>query len=196
MIAALPGGWLEHIDRLVVQTGISKETAMSEIIEAVEAWTADPRRLAKRHLAERMPILATLEPSTADTLATARMSGFSPTERWAVLAESMHTGLSGDPYWPKLSQSLDQAAADGIDVQTLLPGLLAGSPLPDVHPARSLGFRLADAIPASHEAERARPGQPDVASHETLHASRQRDAAELARRSLAAPRSAPLRPRG
>ena len=53
VIAALPDGWIEHIDRLVGQTGISKQTAMSEVIDAVEAWTADPRGLVNKHLAER-----------------------------------------------------------------------------------------------------------------------------------------------
>ena len=70
VIAALSDGWIERTDRLVDQTGIAKHTAMSEVIDAVEAWTADPRGLAKKHIAERTPILRTPEPDTATTAAS------------------------------------------------------------------------------------------------------------------------------
>ncbi|CAN5643179.1 hypothetical protein BH10ACT8_BH10ACT8_25590 [soil metagenome] len=145
VIAALPDGWIERTDRLVDQTGIAKPTAMSEVIDAVEAWTADPRGLAKKHIAERTPTLRTPEPDTADTSAARTQLPPPPGQRWAALAESIHAGLSRDPYWPALARTIDQAATGGIDVQTLLPGLLDDNPLPDTHPARSLDFRLIDA---------------------------------------------------
>jgi DNA primase catalytic core len=145
VIAALPDGWIERTDRLVAQTGISKQTAMSEVIDAVDAWTADPRGLAKKHLAERPPILPTPEPATADTSTRSLAADLPPAQRWAALADSVHAGLSNDPYWPALARTIDQAAASGIDVNSLLPGLLADNPLPDEHPARSLDFRLVDA---------------------------------------------------
>jgi hypothetical protein len=145
VIAALPYGWIEHIDRLVDQTGIAKQTAMSEVIDAVEAWTADPRGLAKKHLAERTSILLTSDPATANTPTPDPAADLPPTQRWAALVDSVHAGLSNDPYWPALARTIDQATAAGIDVQTMLPGLFADNPLPDEHPARSLDFRLIDA---------------------------------------------------
>ncbi len=145
VIAALPDGWIGRTDRLVGQTGIAKPTAMSEVIEAVEAWTADPRGLAKKHLAERTPILHTPEADAANTSAARTQLPLPPAQRWAALAESVLDGLRSDPYWPALARTIDQAADGGIDVQTLLPGLLADNPLPDTHPARSLDFRLIDA---------------------------------------------------
>jgi DNA primase catalytic core len=148
VIAALPDGWLERIDRLVDQTGIAKQTAMSEVIDAVEAWTAAPRGLAKKHLAERAPILPTLEPATAETSTAAPGPGAPPAQRWAALADSVHAGLSNDPYWPALARTIEQAAAGGSDVDALLPSLITGNPLPDEHPARSLDFRLIDAAGA------------------------------------------------
>lgn len=90
VIAALPDGWIEHIDRLVDKTGISKQTAMSEVIDAVEAWTADPRELAKKHLAERPPILATPEPVPGGTLTSVPAGDLPPAQRWAALANSVH----------------------------------------------------------------------------------------------------------
>jgi DNA primase catalytic core len=170
VIAALPDGWIEHIDRLVDQTGIAKHTAMSEVIDAVEAWTADPRGLANRHLAERPPILPTPEPATPDTSTSAPAADSPPAQRWAALADSIHTGLSNDPYWPALARTIDQAAAGGIDVQTLLPCLLADNPLPDEHPARSLDFRLID---AAGDATRPTPRQPEPISREDDEAAAQ-----------------------
>jgi DnaB-helicase binding domain of primase len=84
VIAALPAGWTEHIDRLVDETGISKRTAMLEVIDAAEAWTADPRGLAKKHLAERPPILPTPGPVSRGISKSAPAGDLPPAQRWAV----------------------------------------------------------------------------------------------------------------
>ncbi len=185
VIAALPDGWIEHIDRLVEQTGISKQTAMSEVLDAVEAWTADPRGLAKKHIAERTPILRTSEPATADTSAAGSPAPVPPAQRWAALADSVHAGLSSDPYWPALARTIDQAAAGGIDVQTVLPGLLADNPLPDEQPARSLDFRLIDAAGDVTRPTTRRPEpisrEDDEAAARTRRAAADRETADRRR---------------
>jgi DNA primase catalytic core len=88
VIAALPAGWIEHIDHLVRETGVSKQTAISEVIDAAEAWTANPRALAKRHLAERPPILATPEPASGGVPTSVRSGDLLSDQEWATLANS------------------------------------------------------------------------------------------------------------
>ena len=194
VIAALPDGWIEHIDRLVDQTGISKPTAMSEVIAAVEAWTADPRGLAEKHLAERTPIPPTPEPAIADTSIPAPAVDLPPTQRWAALADSAHAGLSNDPYWPALARTIDQAAAGGIDVHALLPGLLADNPLPDEHPARSLDFRLVDAAGDVTRPNTRRP-EPISREDDEAGARTRRATADLATADRRRPPPTPEDPR-
>ncbi len=196
VIAALPDGWIEHIDRLMDQTEVAKPTAMSEVLEAVEAWTADPYGLAKKHIAERTSILRTPDFDTATTAATGPMVPARPSRRWAALAESVHAGLSSDPYWPALARTIDQAAGDGIDVDALLPNLVAAAAIPNTHPARSLDFRLIDAAGVL-----TRPTtRPNPISHEQDEAAQQarRSAADRAtadrRRPLTSPTPRPLEP--
>ena len=167
-------------------TRLSQTTAISEIIDAVEAWTADPGGLVNTRLAERPPILPTPEPATADTSTPALAADLPPAQRWAGLADSLHAGLSNDPYWPALARTIDQAAAGGIDVQTLLPRLLADNPLPDEHPARSLDFRLVD---AAGDVTRPSTHRPEPISREND------EAAARARRAAADRATAGRRPR-
>ncbi|HEX8093503.1 AAA family ATPase, partial [Jatrophihabitans sp.] len=91
VIAALPDGWIEHIDHLVDKTGISKQTAISEVIDAAEAWAADPRGLAKKHLAERPPIPPTPEPASGGTSELVPADELIPPQRWAALANSVQS---------------------------------------------------------------------------------------------------------
>jgi DNA primase catalytic core len=104
VIAALPAGWVEHIDHLVEETGVSKQTAISEVIDAAEAWTADPRGLAKKHLAERPPILPVPEPVSGGTSTLAPAGDSPPPQRWAALDNSVHA--------PTRRAAADRAAAD------------------------------------------------------------------------------------
>ena len=202
VIAALPDSWIERTTRLVDQTGIAKATAMSEVIDAVEAWTADPRGLAKKHLAERTPILCTSEPATADTSADTSATRppvpAPPAQRWAALADSVHAGLSSDPHWPALARTIEQAAAGGINVQTLLPDLLADNPLPDTHPARSLDFRLIDAAGDVTRPTTRRPEpisrDDDEAAARTRRAAADRQTADRRRPPPPPARRAPVEP--
>jgi DNA primase catalytic core len=192
VIAALPDGWLDRIDRLVAQTGISKQTAMSEVLDAVEAWIVDPRGLAKKHLAERTPILCTPEPDTATTAAAGTSVPVPPAQQWAALAESVHAGLSSDPYWPALARTINQAATGGIDIDALLPGLVADTPLPATHPARSLDFRLIDAAGDVTRPTTRRPEPISREDDDALARTRRAEADRVAvdRRRPAAPSAA------
>ncbi|HEX8081454.1 MAG TPA: MobF family relaxase [Jatrophihabitans sp.] len=96
VIAALPAGWIQHIDHLVDETGISKQTAISEVIDAVEAWTADPRGLAKRQLAERLPILPSPEPGSWGTSTSALAGDLPQSQRWAAPANSVQARARRD----------------------------------------------------------------------------------------------------
>jgi DNA primase catalytic core len=103
VIAALPDGWIEHIDHLVDETGVSKQTAIFEVIDAVEARTAAPRKLAKRHLAERSPVLLNPEPASGSTPTSAPADDLPSAQRWAALVKSVLA---------RASRAADQATAD------------------------------------------------------------------------------------
>jgi len=90
VIGALPPtSWAEHLTAVVTRTGIAPDTALSEVLDAGQAWANNPRDIAKRHLAERPPA----------TPHRAGQNGPPPTlpvtaaQRWAALADRLHPQL-------------------------------------------------------------------------------------------------------
>jgi hypothetical protein len=54
VIAALPAGtWATRMTQLVARTGVSPDIAVAELLDASQAWTADPPRQARLRCAER-----------------------------------------------------------------------------------------------------------------------------------------------
>lgn len=76
--------------------------------------------------------------------------------RWeALIAEP---SVIKDPYWPILTDRLDAAALEGIDVDQLVSAALAQGPLPVEHTAAALASRFTAALaPDSDLAARLRP---------------------------------------
>ncbi len=62
--------------------------------------------------------------------------------RWAPLAASIEPRLTGDPFWPQLTDRLTAADRAGIDVTTLARTAGDQAPLPDEWPAAALWWRL------------------------------------------------------
>jgi DNA primase catalytic core len=140
VVAALPpNAWAEHLTRTVACTGVSANTALTEVFAAASALSVTPTDPSRRHLTDR---LHTTEPAQLSTPSAA-------TVRWAALTEDIVPNLTADPGWASLAASLDRAAATGFDVSGQLRSLADRSPLPAEHVARSLELRLATEWPGS-----------------------------------------------
>lgn len=72
-----------------------------------------------------------------------------PSGRWAALAESIHPGITNDPSWGSLTEMLDRASQQGIDLHAELPRIAAQRPLALRHPARSLDLAVCVAYPST-----------------------------------------------
>jgi hypothetical protein len=70
----------------------------------------------------------------------------SPTDRWRHLFATQPAVLD-DPHWPALAAQMDRIAGAGADVAALVDQIIAERALPADHPARSLDYRLSNAVP-------------------------------------------------
>ncbi len=99
---------------------------------------------------------------TAAPPRTAPMEHRGPAElaaaRWEHLFRDTQPQILDDPHWPTLAAQLERIAATGADVAGLVDQVVAERTLPADNPARSLDYRLANAVPP---ATGPRPG-PDT----------------------------------
>jgi hypothetical protein len=70
--------------------------------------------------------------------------------QWTPLITRIAPDLAQLPDWPFLAAHLSRAAANGFNVKSRLPLLIADRPLDPDHPIRDINFRLIDACPACH----------------------------------------------
>jgi DNA primase catalytic core len=132
VIGALPATtWIKRATATADQFGVSPATVVNEVLDRSQAWTEDPRALARLRVAERIP-----EPSQPPTPAA------DDTARWTELAAGITPGITDDPHWPTLAAHLARAAATGYDVTNRLTVLAAQRPLDTHHLARDLDLRL------------------------------------------------------
>jgi N12 class adenine-specific DNA methylase len=82
------------------------------------------------------------------------------TNRWKQLCDAVDPQITADPHWPALAAQLDRAAAAGTDVASVLQKATADRTLPTDHPARSLAYRVADAVPDTSSRGRGRVDTP------------------------------------
>jgi len=72
-----------------------------------------------------------------------------PSGRWAALAESIHPGITDDPSWGSLTETLDRASGQGIDLHAELPRIAGQRPLRSENRARSLDLAVCLAYPST-----------------------------------------------
>jgi DNA primase catalytic core len=94
--------------------------------------------------------------SCSDTTEDASGAGQKrPEDRWRAVVDSIDPRLTRDNGWLALAATLDRAAAEGMDIETQLPRLLAeGGPLPGRRAAQELLYRVlaaGDNQPASYD---------------------------------------------
>jgi N12 class adenine-specific DNA methylase len=82
---------------------------------------------------------------------------------WKHLCDAIDPRITADPHWPALAAQLDRAAAAGTDVASVLQQAAADRTLPTDHPARSLAYRVADAVPDNASPGRTRLDTPPPA---------------------------------
>jgi hypothetical protein len=105
-----------------------------EVIDAGQAWTADPFSRA------------------ADQLHRHVSASAPASERWAELGRSIDSDLINGPDWLRLAEALDCAHDSGYDVEHAVPVLAARVPLPYRDAARELHARLLDDCPSAANA--------------------------------------------
>jgi len=143
VVAALPmAAWPRHLTTIVGRTGVGADTALNEVFDAHQEWTADTAGVVRQRLSERFADYPT-SPATAPTHPSK-----SPNGHWTALGEGIAAGLTQDPHWEVLADHLQRAQAAGFNVATQLPRLASRTPLPDSHVARNLDLRLIAAWPS------------------------------------------------
>ena len=79
-----------------------------------------------------------------------------PAQRWAGACDRIDPRVTTDPHWPALVAQLERASARGADVEGILASVAATEQLPGAHPARDLGYLVADAAPDIYSPARLR----------------------------------------
>ena len=140
VIAALPPqSWQQHLEHVIDRITPTPGWLHLEVFEAGQQWSKDPHAATRNRLSSRdysdhhtpAPTLPHPAPPAARTPGA-----------WDDLARAAHPGLLDDPGWPQLAAAMHRAQADGYDVAAHLPELVEQGPLPDVHPAQVLRYRL------------------------------------------------------
>ncbi len=163
VIGALPPEqWPAHIDHLQSRLDIAPGSTHLEVLDAGQAWTADPSGRARQQL-QGLAVTAAVESQQAAAVrpaaARTHSAGASgpqplelatqPAEAWRDLGRAIDPRLIAGTDWPGLAAGLERASRAGYDVHSQLPRLVARSPLPDLRPARALHYRLVDECPAA-----------------------------------------------
>ena len=110
---------------------VGDEVAARFLRDAIEAWDADPRRVAGSKSADSNRVRARLE-TTAE---------LPPAQRWAALANELDTRLVDEPDWPATATMLHQAHEAGHDIPTVTRAMVLQMPLGG-SPARELRYRI------------------------------------------------------
>jgi DNA primase catalytic core len=171
VIGALPPAqWLEHITYLQTLVDALPGQVHLAVLDAGQAWTANPDGTTRRQLARHAPrvsVAAACAPDLrSNPLDTAVVSGPSlpavpqtggsgviaetiphvadpcSATRWADLGCSIDPRLVTGADWPGLAAALDRAQQAGYDVEDNLPRLAGQRPLPAQWAARTLQYRL------------------------------------------------------
>ena len=163
-------GGSTHIDHLGNRLDAAPGAVHLAVIDAGTAWTDDPRGLAQQHIrsisnAARPRALAPAAPTT--TRATDAVAGqpaphadrppadvghaqdggvphpVRGEDRWRSVVDRIDPRLAQHDGWTALATTLDQAAEQGMDVESALPRLaVTGGPLPDRLAAQELRYRV------------------------------------------------------
>ena len=172
-----PSLWAAGISAIQERTGALQEVAANDVLAAGDAWLEDPagqeaKRLRETRWVSPPPTVMAAQadrpvnhtspvdgptrtghpaapPSEKSSTAETHEDP-APPDPWETLAESLHPGITADPEWQHLADTLRRAASLGYDVNANLQHLMASRPIDNPkHAARTLDLRLIRAIPAA-----------------------------------------------
>jgi DNA primase catalytic core len=123
--------WRSRTTDIARRLHVPVEVALTQLIPAVAAWDRD----RAGESASRIHDNATRDRITGQ-------SALSPAARWAPLARQINPALVRAHDWGSLAATIDRADRAGLDVQTLLPSMVATRPLAAEYPAADLRYRL------------------------------------------------------
>ena len=110
---------------------VGDEVAARFLRDAVQAWDADPRKVAAAKCGRQHRVRARLE-------AAAELP---PAQRWAALAHELDPRLVDEPDWPATAAMLQQAHEAGHDIPAATRAMVTETPLGS-SPARDLRYRI------------------------------------------------------
>ncbi len=153
--------WTSRTTGIARRLHVPVEVALTQLMPAVAAWDRDRAGQS----ASRIHDKATRDRITGQ-------SALSPAQRWAPLARQINPALVRAHDWGSLANTIDRADRAGLDVQTLLPSMVATRPLAAEYPAADLRYRLEADLDPDHtplpgpraraEASRGRRPQPPI----------------------------------
>lgn len=138
------GDWVTLLDGVRVSRHWMIRHTPQLLADWCEAVTAERRRTIGALILQSATELES-EPRGADVDVNAEPAELA----WWAVVHRIDTRLVHGQDWPPLAAALARANAAGCDVNHLLPALVAGTPLPDRHPAREVHWRLLEDCPAA-----------------------------------------------
>jgi len=167
--------WTSRTTDIARRLHVPIEVALTQLIPMVAAWDRDRAGQSESRVHDS---------ATRDRI-TGQSAALSPAARWAPLARQINPALVRAHDWGSLANTIDRADRAGVDVQTLLPSMVAtrpwrpSIPLPICDtgstrtstrttpryrdPAR--GSRHRAAVDLSHRSNRPASGRPPATTH-------------------------------
>jgi len=123
--------WTSRTTDIARRLHVPVEVALTQLVPMVAAWDRDRAGESGSRIHDN---------ATRDRITG--QSALSPAARWAPLARQINPALVRAHDWGSLAATIDRADRAGVDVQTLLPSMVATRPLAAEYPAADLRYRL------------------------------------------------------
>jgi len=153
--------WTSRTTDIARRLHVPVEVALTQLMPMVAAWDRDRAGESESRIHDN---------ATRDRITG--QSALRPAQRWAPLARQIDPALVRAHDWGSLAATIARADRAGLDVQTLLPSMVATRPLAAEYPAADLRYRLDADLDPDHtplpgagarvEASRGRRPQPPI----------------------------------
>ncbi len=123
--------WTSRTTDIARRLHVPVEVALTQLVPMVAAWDRDRAGESGSRIHDN---------ATRDRITG--QSALSPAQRWAPLARQINPALVRAHDWGSLAATINRADRAGLDMQTLLPSMVATRSLAAEYPAADLRYRL------------------------------------------------------